>query len=772
MADSSSPMASTQTQVKVVDPSKKIWCSSRDTIAASERGVVTRRNKKVERPSNHIIEEVIEPLHLLGAFVGYHSPKYKTLASICLFLFYLNLIISSTFIVYFTAINLYLIVYCIVAVMYTLSAGLCAYYVNTRTLPYIEKSIKALYRDKLYIDSLESVRELNKPSTSLNPILSLDSFCAFIGPLDSKFKIGLQQQDTRYQCASENWLSLANFNTWMISIMEKYTIALPVLAILLAVLELGCHVIAGVNAFARIKYHIGYGIIIPIHFLRFISLFHITYAYCYFMACAVTLMSLTGLSMRQWTEQAGSVLRVSPPEISFGEAVHSFGLRSTFVSDASKACEGMLTVTFIISFSSIVLNSYNFLFTERCGVYLWSVVICLSQVITPLAVSAWATKAYHDYTLIVVQAWVTQPDEDDIKEMEKQKSMQSGDSPRKRTWKDVLRKNTKINPGAQNILNTGNNLAPPSSDTNSPQATHHNRTNKLGNNEDDNSSAPEESNSPRSNLLLKLKNLKSNEELTPTQDESVSNTNITLNSPRSNLLSKLKNLKENDQLPPTPIQSLRKSSSSNSLQIKEFRDSLTNNNNNNNDVVIPMEPLSDKESPTTNTNGSGIDITAGSEGGVKKRNPWKLALDTAKDEKESFNNADVSKLNTSVGDGGSDSNEGPLPSPVKEEKVVKEKNNQFLNLIRGVGLVAGKLRRKRNQQRLNFEKYITYLQSIKSETGFSVIRSVMTWGGVSNFVFIVFSAVAVFAQEAIFGDATDRNVNACLNKTVIFLQNL
>ncbi|RDD43210.1 hypothetical protein TrispH2_004446 [Trichoplax sp. H2] len=715
MADSSSPMASTQTQVKVVDPSKKIWCSSRDTIAASERGVVTRRNNKVERPSNHIIEEVIEPLHLLGAFVGYHSPKYKTLASICLFLFYLNLIISSTFIVYFTAINLYLIVYCIVAVMYTLSAGLCAYYVNTRTLPYIEKSIKALYRDKLYIDSLESVRELNK----------------------------------------------------------KYTIALPVLAILLAVLELGCHVIAGVNAFARIKYHIGYGIIIPIHFLRFISLFHITYAYCYFMACAVTLMSLTGLSMRQWTEQAGSVLRVSPPEISFGEAVHSFGLRSTFVSDASKACEGMLTVTFIISFSSIVLNSYNFLFTERCGVYLWSVVICLSQVITPLAVSAWATKAYHDYTLIVVQAWVTQPDEDDIKEIEKQKSMQSGDSPRKRTWKDVLRKNTKINPGAQNILSTGNNLAPPSSDTNSPQATHHNRTNKLGNNEDDNSSAPEESNSPRSNLLLKLKNLKSNEELTPTQDESVSNTNITLNSPRSNLLSKLKNLKENDQLPPTPIQSLRKSSSSNSLQIKEFRDSLTNNNNNNNnDVVIPMEPLSDKESPTTNTNGSGIDITAGSEGGVKKRNPWKLALDTAKDEKESFNNADVSKLNTSVGDGGSDSNEGPLPSPVKEEKVVKEKNNQFLNLIRGVGLVAGKLRRKRNQQRLNFEKYITYLQSIKSETGFSVIRSVMTWGGVSNFVFIVFSAVAVFAQEAIFGDATDRNVNACLNKTVIFLQNL
>ena len=104
----------------------------------------------------------------------------------------------------------------------------------------------------------------------------------------------------------------------------------------------------------------------------------------------------------------------------------------------------MLTITFITSASSIILNSYNFLFTERCGIYLWSLIVCLSQVLTPLAVSAWATKAYHDYTLIVVQAWVTQPDEDEINEFEQQKANQSGDSPRKRTWKDVLRKNIKV----------------------------------------------------------------------------------------------------------------------------------------------------------------------------------------------------------------------------------------------------------------------------------------------------------------------------------------
>ena len=158
---------STQTQVKIVNPSKKFWCSpSRDTIASSERGVVSRRNNTSNKPSGHIIEEVIEPLHLLGAFVGYSSQKYKTLAHVSAIFLIINLIISAIFIVYFTAINLYLIVYCIVAVAYTLSAGLCAYYVNTRTLPYIEKSIKALYRDKLYIDSLESVRELNKVKLS------------------------------------------------------------------------------------------------------------------------------------------------------------------------------------------------------------------------------------------------------------------------------------------------------------------------------------------------------------------------------------------------------------------------------------------------------------------------------------------------------------------------------------------------------------------------------------------------------------------------------
>ena len=76
---------------------------------------------------------------------------------------------------------------------------------------------------------------------------------------------------------------------------------LPLLAFILALLELCCHFVAGVNAYSRVKEHIGFGIIIPVHFIRFISLFHIIYSYCYFMSCAVTLMALTGLSMRQWT---------------------------------------------------------------------------------------------------------------------------------------------------------------------------------------------------------------------------------------------------------------------------------------------------------------------------------------------------------------------------------------------------------------------------------------------------------------------------------------
>lgn len=283
----------------------------------------------------------------------------------------------------------------------------------------------------------------------------------------------------------------------------------------------------------------------------------------------------------------------------------------------------------------------------------------------------------------------------------------------------------------------------------------------MDRNEGSASVAGEEPNSPRSNLLLALKNMKKNEEIASSQDESAPpNAGNTQSSPRSNLLLKIKNLKDSDQLPPTPIQSLRKSSSS-SLQIKDIMEPSTVKNKE--DVVIPMEPISVKEASDVKATDTATDTAAGGEQVIKKRNPWKSALGKTTDDDNSDSKGIDNENNTS---------DGPLASPVTEEKKTKEKNNQFLNLIRGVGLVAGKLRRKRNQQRLNFEKYITYLQSIKAETGFSVLRSVMTWGGVSNFVFIVFSAVAVFAQEAIFGDATTRNVNTCLNKTVIFLQNL
>ena len=74
------------------------------------------------------------------------------------------------------------------------------------------------------------------------------------------------------------------------------------------------------------------------------------------------------------------------------------------------------------------------------------------------------------------------------------------------------------------------------------------------------------------------------------------------------------------------------------------------------------------------------------------------------------------------------------------------------NLMIGMAKTFHKWRTKTKKKRkFNFEKYITYLESILPTVGFAVGGVVITWDGVSFFTVLLLTMVGIFAQEAFFG---------------------
>ena len=67
--------------------------------------------------------------------------------------------------------------------------------------------------------------------------------------------------------------------------------------------------------------------------------------------------------------------------------------------------------------------------------------------------------------------------------------------------------------------------------------------------------------------------------------------------------------------------------------------------------------------------------------------------------------------------------------------------------------VVGRLQYNRKRAKFNFEKYISYLEKVSKDTGFSIFGIVVTWELASSLLFLVISLVALFVQESIFGNA-------------------
>ena len=78
---------------------------------------------------------------------------------------------------------------------------------------------------------------------------------------------------------------------------------------------------------------------------------------------------------------------------------------------------------------------------------------------------------------------------------------------------------------------------------------------------------------------------------------------------------------------------------------------------------------------------------------------------------------------------------------------IKRLQNAFSGSVRFIG----KLQQERKRTKFPFEKYITYLEKVSRNVGFSIGVVLVTWDLVSAVCFFLISVIALFVQESIFG---------------------
>lgn len=79
--------------------------------------------------------------------------------------------------------------------------------------------------------------------------------------------------------------------------------------------------------------------------------------------------------------------------------------------------------------------------------------------------------------------------------------------------------------------------------------------------------------------------------------------------------------------------------------------------------------------------------------------------------------------------------------------------DRLQNVLTGSALFLGKLQHRKKNPKFNFEKYISYLDKVSRNVGFSIGVVPVTWELVSTLFFFLISLIALFVQESIFGKA-------------------
>ena len=93
----------------------------------------------------------------------------------------------------------------------------------------------------------------------------------------------------------------------------------------------------------------------------------------------------------------------------------------------------------------------------------------------------------------------------------------------------------------------------------------------------------------------------------------------------------------------------------------------------------------------------------------------------------------------------------PDTGPVIVRPYNQDEVKRLKNVFSGSARFIGKLQQKRTRSKFQFEKYITYLEKVSRNVGFSIGVVLVTWDLVSTVFFFLISLIALFVQESIFG---------------------
>ena len=95
----------------------------------------------------------------------------------------------------------------------------------------------------------------------------------------------------------------------------------------------------------------------------------------------------------------------------------------------------------------------------------------------------------------------------------------------------------------------------------------------------------------------------------------------------------------------------------------------------------------------------------------------------------------------------------PDTGPIKVKPYSQADIDRFQNVFIGSARFFGKLQHKRKLPKFQFEKYISFLEKVSRNVGFSIGVVLVTWELVSAVFFFLISVIALFLQESIFGKA-------------------
>ena len=88
----------------------------------------------------------------------------------------------------------------------------------------------------------------------------------------------------------------------------------------------------------------------------------------------------------------------------------------------------------------------------------------------------------------------------------------------------------------------------------------------------------------------------------------------------------------------------------------------------------------------------------------------------------------------------------------QQQCLINSNNPRFASTV-AAATAINKFKKQvtKSRPRFNFEKFLSYLESMRSVVGFSISGIMVTWDLVSTTLFLLFSIIAVFLQESIFG---------------------